>query len=335
LSQGSWQTGAPVLVTGGKGFVGSWLAEGLLAGDARVLVLDRNASEVSGYALPGLADRCVEVQADLFDAESLRRVLVEHGVRAVFHLAALSLAPEATRSPLEAFEVNVRGTWTLLEACRTAGPAVERVVVASTDRAYGAGEGLPYSEELGLNPRYPYDASKACADIVARTYATTYRLPVGVLRLANVFGGGDPHLSRLVPGTVHALLAGRRPEIRSNGEMMRDFLYVEDAVDAYLAVAGSLDQPELRGRGWNASLGQPVAVLDVVRRLIQISGAEVEPDVRGEGFPHGEVPYQWLDSSALERELGWRPRWDLQRGLEATYDWYAARPDPNLEEAGT
>jgi CDP-glucose 4,6-dehydratase len=249
----------------------------------------------------------------------------------VFHLAAMSLAPEAARAPLQAYEVNVRGTWTLLEACRTAGE-VERVVVASTDRAYGAGEGLPYREEHGLKPRYPYDASKACADIVARSYAATYDLPVAVLRLANVFGGGDPHESRLVPGTVHALLSGRRPEIRSNGEMMRDFLYVEDAVAAYLAVADSLDRTELRGRAWNASLGQPVTVLDVVRRLIEISGVDAEPDVQGEGFPHGEVPYQWLDSSALERELGWRPDWDLQRGLEATYHWYAQQPDVELEE---
>jgi CDP-glucose 4,6-dehydratase len=209
---------------------------------------------------------------------------------------------------------------------------VERVVVASTDRAYGAGEGLPYREEHGLKPRYPYDASKACADIVARSYAATYDLPVAVLRLANVFGGGDPHWSRLVPGTVGALLAGQRPEIRSNGEMMRDFLYVEDAVAAYLAVAGSLHQPELRGRAWNASLGQPITVLDVVRRLIEISGVEVEPDVQGQGFPHGEVPYQWLDSSALKRELGWRPRWDLQRGLEVTYRWYAEQPVARLEE---
>jgi CDP-glucose 4,6-dehydratase len=319
VSAGAWQSGAPVLVTGGRGFVGSWLARRLLEGGARVLVLGHGPTDGQVPA----ADGCEQVEADLLDADSLRRVLVDHSVRAVFHLAALSLAPDALRSPLQAYEVNVRGTWTLLEACRAAGGQVERVVVASTDRAYGAGEGLPYREEHGLKPRYPYDASKACADIVARSYAATYDLPVGVLRLANVFGGGDPHWSRLVPGTVRALLAGEAPEIRSNGEMMRDFLYVEDAVEAYVTVAGSLDQPELRGRAWNASLGQPVTVLDVVRRLIAISGLDLEPAVRGAGFPHGEVPYQWLDSSALERELGWRPRWDLQRGLEATYRWYA------------
>ena len=327
---GAWQSGAPVLVTGGQGFVGSWLVERLLAGGAQVHVLGSGTS--NDFVLPGLADRCVRLDADLLDAESLRRALVEHGVRAVFHLAALSLAPEAARAPLEAYEVNVRGTWTLLEACRTARPVAERVVVASTDRAYGAGEGLPYREEHGLKPRYPYDASKACADIVARSYAATYDLPVAVLRFANVFGGGDPHVSRLVPGTVCALLAGERPEIRSNGMMMRDFLYVEDAVDAYLAVADSLDEAELRGRAWNASLGQPVTVLDVVDRLIKISGVDVEPDIRGEGFPHGEVPYQWLDSSALEQQLGWRPHWDLQEGLEATYRWYAEQPDAQLAE---
>lgn len=330
MTAGGWQAGTPVLVTGGQGFVGSWLAERLLAGGAEVLVLGHGPA--GGFALEGLADRCTLVDADLLDAEALRRTLLERGVRAVFHLAAVSLAPAAARAPLETYEVNVRGTWTLLDACRQAG-TVERVVVASTDRAYGAGEGLPYREEHGLKPRYPYDASKACADILARSYAATYDLPVAVLRLANVFGGGDPHWSRLVPGTVRALLQGRRPEIRSNGEMMRDFLYVENAVDAYVTVAGSLGQPELRGRAWNASLGQPVTVLDVVQRLIDISGAQVEPDVQGTGFPHGEVPYQWLDSSALERELGWKPQWALQRGLEATYRWYAERPDARLEEA--
>jgi CDP-glucose 4,6-dehydratase len=309
-----WECRAPVLVTGGRGFVGTWLAQRLRDAGAAVHVL-------------GSGD------GDLTDVDSLRRLIEDNGIGAVFHLAALSLAPKAFRSPLDAYEVNVRGTWTLLEACRTAGTPVERVVVASTDRAYGAGEGLPYREDHGLKPRYPYDASKACADIVARSYADTYGVPVGVLRLANVFGGGDPHWSRLVPGTIRALLAGGRPEIRSNGQMMRDFLYVEDAVTAYLAVAGSLDRPELGGRAWNASLGHPVTVLDVVRRLIDISGLDVEPDVQGVGFPEGEVPYQWLDSSALRRELGWQPSKDLQQGLEATYRWYAENRAWALEAA--
>jgi CDP-glucose 4,6-dehydratase len=335
VSPGSWVSGATVLVTGGHGFMGSWLARGLLDGGARVLVLGRKGSSPSGFALPGLADRCETVGAGLLDADSLQRVLVDEGVGAVFHLAAVTVVSEAARSPREAYEVNVRGTWALLDACRAAGEQVERVVVASTDRVYGAGEGLPYREGHGLKPRHPYDASKACADIVARSYALSFDMPVAVLRLANVFGGGDPHESRLVPGTVEALLLGRPPEIRSNGEMMRDFLYVEDAVAAYLAVAGSLDQAELRGRAWNAGLGKPVTVLEVVRRLIEISGVEVEPDVRGVGFPPGEVPYQWLDCSALTHELGWHPEWDLERGLEATYRWYAEQPDARLEGPGS
>jgi CDP-glucose 4,6-dehydratase len=315
LVSAGWECRAPVLVTGGSGFVGSWLARRLQDAGATVHVLGSDS------------------EADLTDVDSLTGLIEDREVGAVFHLAALSLAPEAFRSPLDAYEVNVRGTWSLLEACRIASAPVERVVVASTDRAYGAGEGLPYREDHGLKPRYPYDASKACADIVARSYADTYGLPVGVLRLANVFGGGDPHWSRLVPGTIRALLAGEPPEIRSNGQMMRDFLYVEDAVSAYLAVAGSLERPELRGRAWNASLGHPVTVLDVVRRLIDISGVDVEPDVRGEGFPEGEVPYQWLESSALRRELGWQPSKDLQQGLEATYSWYAENRRWALEAA--
>jgi CDP-glucose 4,6-dehydratase len=219
--------------------------------------------------------------------------------------------------------VNVRGTWSVLEACRTASQQPERIVVASSDKAYGSRGEPPFTEEHPLLPSFPYDVSKACADMIARSYATTFGLPVAVTRLANVFGGGDFNFSRLVPGTVRALLAGERPVIRSDGLMERDYLYAEDAVSAYLAVADSLERPEHRGRGWNAGLGRPTRVLDVVRQLIAISGREVEPDVRGEGAPHGELPSQWLDSSAIERELGWRPAWDLERGLEATYAWYA------------
>ena len=260
--------------------------------------------------------------ADLQDLTSLRRTLEEHGIEAVFHLAATTIVGSATNSPLSTYEVNVRGTWNLLEACRTARAPLQRIVVASTDKAYGIHENLPYREDHALQPHYPYDVSKACADLIARSYAHTFGLPVAVTRFGNVFGGGDFNFSRLIPGTVKALLAGERPVIRSGGLMERDFLYAEDAVSAYLAVAGSLDRPELHGCAWNASIGSPVTVLEIVRRLAEIAGAGVEPDIRGEGTPHGELTSQWLDSSAITEQLGWTPAWDLERGLEATYRWY-------------
>lgn len=312
-----------MLFTGAQGFIGSWVAERLLDEGAEVLILDRPPAELSRFRMRGLSERCIAVSADLLDPGSLRAAIEEHGVQAVFHLAATAIVGSATISPLSTYEVNVRGTWNLLEACRLAERPPERVVVASTDKAYGIHENLPYREEHALQPHYPYDASKACADIIARSYAHTFGLPVAVTRFGNVFGGGDFNFSRLIPGTVEALLAGERPVIRSNGLMERDFLYAEDAVTAYLAVADSLDRPELGGRAWNASIGCPVSVLEIVMRLIEIARLEVEPDVRGHGTPHGELQRQWLDSSAILEELGWAPAWDLRQGLRATFEWYA------------
>jgi CDP-glucose 4,6-dehydratase len=317
----SW-TGKRVLFTGAQGFIGSWVTEQLLEEGAEVLVLDRPPAQRSRFRLRGLHERCIPVAANLLDAESLHKAMDEHGVQAVFHLAATAIVGSATSSPLSTYEVNVRGTWNLLEACRTAAETPERVVVASTDKAYGVHEELPYREDHALQPRYPYDVSKACADMIARSYAHTFGLPVAVTRFANVFGGGDVSFSRLIPGAIKALLEGERPTIRSNGLMERDFLYAEDAVSAYLAVAESLDRPELHGRAWNAGIGQPVTVLEVVSKLIEIAEVDVEPDVRGHGTPHGELTRQWLDGSAMAEQLGWRPEWDLERGLEATYRWY-------------
>jgi CDP-glucose 4,6-dehydratase len=316
-------TGRRVLVTGAQGFIGSWVAEQLLDEGAEVLVLARQPAELSRFRLRGLYDRCTPVSADLLDQPSLRRAIDQHGVGTVFHLAGASIVGSAPLHPLTTYEVNVRGTWNLLEACRVASEPLERIVVASTDKAYGAREDLPYREEYALEPRYPYDVSKACADIIARSYAHTFGLPVAVTRFANVFGGGDFNFSRLIPGTVKALLAGEPPEIRSDGLMERDFLYAEDAASAYLVVAASVDRPELRGHAWNASIGRPVTVLEVVRWLTDIAGLGLEPVVRGKGPPRGELPRQWLDSSAIRGELGWTPAWDLERGLEATYHWYA------------
>ncbi|HEV3320904.1 MAG TPA: GDP-mannose 4,6-dehydratase [Solirubrobacteraceae bacterium] len=314
--------GTRVLFTGAQGFIGSWVAERLLDEGAEVLVLDRPPAELSRFRLRGLHERCTPVAADLLDPASLRRAIDEHGVEAVFHLAASAIVGSAVSSPLSTYEVNVRGTWNLLEACRTAGAPPRRMVVASTDKAYGTHEDLPYREGHALQPRYPYDVSKACADLIARSYAHTFGMPVAITRFGNVFGGGDFNFSRLIPGTVRALLAGEQPRIRSGGLMERDFLYAEDAVDAYLAVAASLDRPGLRGRAWNASIGSPATVLDVVQRLIEIAGLDIEPDIHGHGTPHGELTHQWLDSSAIAEQLGWTPAWGLERGLEATYRWY-------------
>jgi CDP-glucose 4,6-dehydratase len=286
-----------------------------------VVALRRDVDPEARFRSEGVEDRCALALADLTDHEALVRVLNEHEVDEVFHLAAQTIVGTANRSPLATWEANVRGTYSLLEACRGLG-TVKRVVVASSDKAYGDHLELPYREDFALQPRYPYDVSKACTDLIARSYATTYDLPVAVTRLANLYGPGDLNWSRIIPDSARALARGERPVIRSDGTPERDYLYVEDAVDAYLAIAASLDDPALRGRAWNAGWGKPIPVIDVVRTLISVSGADVEPDVQGSGTPHGEIDRQYLDSTAIREQLGWEPRWDLERGLAVTWEWY-------------
>ena len=317
--------GRSVLVTGAQGFVGSWLAERLLDTGARVVVPRRDVEPESRFHSDGIEERCVIAFADLLDHQALVRILNEHDVSAVFHLAAQTIVGTANRSPLSTFETNVRGTYNLLEACRVVGGLVDLIVVASSDKAYGGHDELPYREDFALNPTYPYDVSKACTDLIARSYAHTYGLPVAVTRLANVYGGGDVNWSRIVPDTARALVRGERPVIRSDGRPERDYLYVEDAVDSYLAIAESLDREEHRGRAWNAGWGRPHAVRTVVDRLIEVSGRGVEPDVRGAGTPAGEIDRQYLDSTAIRKELGWEPRVGLNEGLRRAWEWYETR----------
>ena len=316
----------PVLVTGAQGFVGSWLSERLLNEGAEVVTLLRDVEPESHFALSGLADRCTQVRGDLTEYDTLTRALNEHGIRAVFHLAAQTLVGIANRSPLSTFETNIRGTYMLLEACRTIGVVsdpIERIVVASSDKAYGRHEQLPYKEDFALQPLYPYDVSKGATDMLTRSYAATYGMPTAVTRLGNIYGGGDPNRSRIVPDVAAALLDGKPPVIRSDGTPERDYLYIEDAVDAYVAVAESLDERDKWGRAWNAGHGAPVSVRELVDRLIRVSGVDVEPDIQGESTPHAEIDRQYLDSTAIKEELGWQPRWSLDEGLAATWRWYS------------
>ena len=317
----------PVLVTGAQGFLGSWLAERLVDEGATVVTLLRDVEPEARFNTSGLADHCVQVRGDLTDYDTLTRALNEHDVRAVFHLAAQTIVGIANRSPFSTFETNIRGTYTLLEACRGMGVVgrspIERVIVASSDKAYGSHKELPYREDFPLQPLYPYDVSKAATDMLTRSYAATYDMPTAVTRLANIYGGGDPNPSRIVPDTIAALQDGKRPVIRSDGSPERDYLYVEDAVGAYLTIAESLDDRANWGRAWNAGHGRPVSVRELVSRLIAVAGVDVEPDIQGEGTPHGEIDRQFLDSSAIKAELGWEPQWSLDDGLAATWRWYA------------
>ena len=321
--------GRTVLVTGGDGLIGSHLSRELLERGADVVVIRRDRSPLSGLELQGI-EACVHtISGDVCDDGLVARVLVQYGVSDVFHLAAQTLVGIASRSPRSTFESNVRGTWMLLEACRTEG--VETVVVASSDKAYGRHQRLPYTEDMTLQARYPYDASKAAADMIARSYWHTFRVPVAVTRLANVYGGGDLHRSRLIPEAIGAALNGRAPILRSDGSPRRDFLYVDDAVAAYLAIHGAVldDRPGARGEAFNASPGAAHRVGDVVKLICRLTGGEVAPEVRGAGGAGGtmfEIDSQWLDSTRLASLTGWRARVELEEGLRRTIEWYRGHP---------
>jgi CDP-glucose 4,6-dehydratase len=311
-------------VTGAYGLLGSWLVRELLARGERVVVLQRDRAPRSALLLDDVESRIDVVHGDLNDPGLVARALGEYEVDDVFHLAAQTIVGTANRSPLSTFESNVRGTWTLLEACRLHG--AERVVVASSDKAYGASATLPYREDHPLDARHPYDVSKAATDLLARSYWHTFGLPVAVTRFANLYGGGDLNRSRLVPETVAAALGGRAPVIRSDGMPERDFLYVEDAVAAYLLIADALDGDVARGEAFNAGGGEPHAVRDVVARICALAGTAVAPDVRGSGTPAGEIDRQYVDAGKLRALTGWEPRVGLDEGLRRTVDWYRAHP---------
>ncbi len=317
--------GRTALVTGAYGLMGAWLVRGLLAAGARVVVLRHTSGARSTLALLGLEGEVSVVDGDVRDANVLGRALASHGVDTVFHLAARAVVGEANRSPVESLDANVRGTWTLLEACRLHG--VERVVVASSDKAYGRHEVLPYREDFALRPAFPYEVSKAAADLVARSYWHGFGLPVAVTRCANLYGGGDLNASRVVPEAVSAALTGRRPVIRSDGTPEREFLYVEDAVEAYLALAQALDGRGARGEAFNAGEGRPYAIREVVDLALRVAGADLEPDIRGTGTPHGEIDRQYLDSTKLRELTGWAPRVSLEEGLRRTLEWHRAHPE--------
>jgi CDP-glucose 4,6-dehydratase len=315
------------LVTGARGFAGAWLAKALLGRGTKVVSLDKGREErpVSTLRLLGIEDAVVDISGDLNDGELMERILREHSVGSVFHLAAETIVGTVQASPVRGFETNVGGTWSLLDACRRVG--VERVVVASSDKAYGAHSELPYREDYALQATAPYEASKAAADIIARSYWHSYGLPVAVTRFANIYGGGDLNFSRLVPEAASAALDGRAPVLRSDGSPERDFLYVEDAAGAYLAIADNLDRDDVRGEAFNAGGGRPHSVGQVVALIAELAATGVEPDIQGSGNPEGEIDRQWVDPAKLRERCGWSPAVDLEEGLRRTLEWYREHPE--------
>jgi CDP-glucose 4,6-dehydratase len=320
LSRSTYWKERRVFVTGCTGIVGSWLALALLEAGAEVVGLIRDRVPLSYLRLSGAEQRISAVDGDIADGELLERVLNEYEIEVVFHLAAQPLVRLANRAPLGTFETNIRGTWLLLEACRRS-PTVQRIVVASSDKAYGEQEVLPYTEDTPLQGRHPYEVSKSCADLIAQAYYATYRLPVAITRCGNIYGGGDLNWDRIVPGTMRSVLRGEAPVIRSDGTLLRDYLYVTDIVEGYLRLAECLENPALHGQAFNFGMDNPRTVLEIVQAIIAISDyPDLQPVVLNQA--NHEIAKQYLASDKAHRLLGWRVQYSLEDGLCQTLAWY-------------
>jgi CDP-glucose 4,6-dehydratase len=328
-----------VFVTGASGLLGSWMTRALVARGANVVVLMRDVVPRSELMLSGTADRVTQVSGDLADYFTVLRAINEYEIDTVLHLGAQTIVGTASRSALSTFESNIRGTWHVLEACRACSKLVKRVVVASSDKAYGSHATLPYNEDAPLQGRFPYDVSKSCADLLSISYFETHRLPVGITRCGNLFGGGDLNWSRIVPGTIRSALRGERPIIRSDGKFVRDYFFVEDAVEAYLHFAEQLDRPELHGQAFNFGNEKPITVLEVVGKILSVMGAmELEPVILNQASH--EIREQYLDCTKARTLLNWRPRFSLEDGLQRTIEWYrsflgTAAPAPQQSYSAT
>jgi len=320
-----------VLVTGATGIVGSALTRRLLDTGAYVVVLVRDWDPQSELVRTGDIQRTSVVNGRLEDYGSIERAINEHEIETVFHLGAQPIVTTALRNPLPTFEANIRGSYNLLEACRVHRSLVSSVVVASSDKAYGDAPTLPYTEEMPVNGRHPYDVSKSCTDLLAMTYAHTYGMPVAIARCGNIYGAGDLNWSRIVPGTIRSLWRGERPIIRSNGLFTRDYIYVEDVVDGYLALGARAAEEGIGGEAFNFSPESRVTVIEIARLTQRLFGREdLEPRILDQA--RAEIKDQYLDSRKARARLGWTPKWSLEAGLTETIAWYKRFLDSTAQQ---
>ena len=314
-----WQN-RNVLVTGATGLLGSWMVEDLLDRQANVVAIVRDGVPRSKLALSGVQQRINVVNGDIEDFRLIERTIAEYEVTSVFHLAAQTQVLVANRSPLSTFESNVRGTYLLMEACRV-NPAVKSIVVASSDKAYGSAEHLPYDETTPLRGVHPYDVSKSCADLITNSYAHSFGLPVCITRCGNLYGGGDLNWARIIPGTIRSIWQNQAPIIRSDGTLIRDYFYVRDAVDAYLMLAEQMETKGIRGEAYNFSNEIQLSVLALTQKLLTLMGREdLQPIVQGNN--RGEIKDQWLSAAKAREQLSWHPKFELDSALAETIEWY-------------
>jgi len=310
----------PVFVTGATGLLGSWLVRSLVNTGADVVCLTRDWVPESELVRTHLIERVKVVRGDVCDRSLLERVLGEYEINTVFHLAAQTIVTIANRNPISTFETNIQGTWNLLEACRRS-PKVRQAILASSDKAYGDQEILPYSESMPLQGQHPYDVSKSCADLIAQTYAISYDLPVAITRCGNFYGGGDLNWNRIIPGTIRSILRGQSPVIRSDGKYVRDYFYVEDGAAAYMLLAEQLAaKPELKGEAFNFSNEIQMTVCEIVDKILKLMGSDLEMDILNE--TNNELLHQYLSAEKARSQLGWNSLFTLDEGLERTIAWY-------------
>jgi CDP-glucose 4,6-dehydratase len=310
-----------VFVTGATGLLGSWLVEELLKRGANVICLVRDWVPSSRLVRSGLLERTNIVRGDLEDYFLLLRALNEYEVDSVFHLGAQTIVGVSSRSAMSTFEANIRGTWNLLEACKACSSIINRVIVASSDKAYGSHEKLPYTEDTPLQGRFPYDVSKSCADLISLSYFYTFHVPVAITRCGNLFGGGDLNFNRLVPGTIRAASLDEVPIIRSDGKYIRDFFYVRDAVDAYLSLAEKLPDDKFIGQAFNFGTEMPLSVIDMVQLILSIMGkSKLKPKILN--IAQNEIQNQYLDCSKAKSLLNWQNKYTVDEALLETITWY-------------
>lgn len=315
----SWRN-RNVFITGCTGFLGSWLTKTLLERGAKVVGLIRDSVPRANFLRLNLDKYISAVRGEVENYFLLERILNEYEIDTIFHLAAQTIVTIANKNPISTFETNIKGTWNILDACRRS-PAVRRLIIASSDKAYGEQEVLPYAESGPLKGLYPYDVSKSCTDLLANAYYHTYKLPVCITRCGNFYGGGDLNFSRIVPGTIRSVMAGEQPVIRSDGTLIRDYIYVLDAVEAYILMAEKMEEIPIEGEAFNFSNEVQITVLDLTKKLLSLMEKEyLEPILLNE--TKGEIKHQYLSAEKARKVLGWRPKYTVEEGLKETIIWY-------------
>jgi len=321
--QGSatYWSGKRVLVTGASGMVGSWLTQWLAESGAHTVAFIADTDPQSQLVRSGTINKVSVVNGRLENYDDIERAINNHEVDSIFHLGAQPIVGAADRAPRHTFESNIQGTWNLLDACRVLSPLVKRIVVASSDKAYGTQPILPYTEDMSMNGDHPYEVSKSCTDLISTTYARTYGIPVTTARCGNIYGGGDLNWNRIVPGTFRSLLRGEQPVLRSDGTFVRDYLHVDDIVSAYLTLGEQTDNPKFAGQGFNFSDESPLTVMEIYRAICEAAGRkDTEPQILNAAS--SEIKDQFLDSTKAHNVLGWRASVTLEDGLKKSFDWY-------------